>query len=70
MVHKLPMAKHGEHQFAAYKEELKDDSFQIEFWNEETKRISNYWAIPSFAEIMAINQQLPQFKAANLTKLF
>ena len=29
MVHKLPMAKHGEHQYAAYKEELKDDSFQI-----------------------------------------
>ena len=29
MVHKLPMAKHGEHQFAAYKEELKDVSFQI-----------------------------------------
>ena len=27
MVHKLPMPKHGEHQFAAYKEDIRDDSY-------------------------------------------
>lgn len=70
MVHKLPMAKHGEHQFAAYKEDIKDDSFQIVFWSEEDRRINHYWAIPSFAEVLGINPQNAAFKASNLADLF
>lgn len=70
MVHKLPMAKSGEHQFAAYREEMKDDSYQISFLCEDTKKIQNYWAIPSFAEIMQLDPQLQEFKAANLAHLY
>lgn len=70
MVHKLPMAKNGEHQFAAYREELKDDSYQIKFLNDETRKIQNYWAIPSFAEILTLDTQLQEFKAVNLAHIY
>ena len=70
MVHKLPVPKHGEHRFAAYKEETKDDSYQVVFWSEETKRINHFWAIPSFAEVLGIHPSTQAFKAANMGELF
>ena len=70
MVHKLPFAKDGELQYAAYREEVKDESYQTYFFDKEAKRIGSYWAVPSFAEVMAIDWQLDQFKAANLAELY
>ena len=70
MVHKLPFPKDGEHQYAAYKEEIKDDSYQTFFFNKEADRIGSYWAVPSFAEVMAIEQQLDEFKLYNLQDLY
>ena len=37
MVHKLPSARHGEHQFAAYHEE--DHGHKILFYDDEVKKI-------------------------------
>ena len=55
MVLKLPFAKDGELQYAAYREEVKDESYQTYFFDKEAKRIGSYWAVPSFAEVMAID---------------
>ena len=51
MVHKLPVAKNGEHTFAAYMEE--DNEQKVTFCDEDSKKILNFWAVPSFAEILS-----------------
>ena len=53
MVHKLPMASNGEHQFAMYREEEQEN--KMYFFNPEQRRISNFWCIPSFSEILSLD---------------
>ena len=68
MVHKLPMASNGEHQFAMYREEEQEN--KMYFVNSETKRIQNFWCIPSFSEILSLDAQIPEFQALNNKKLY
>ena len=68
MVHKLPSANHGEHQFAAYNEH--DTMHSILFYNDEQKKIQNFWAVPSFAEICSIDNQMTMFTKLNHTQLY
>lgn len=64
MVHKLPNARNGEHQYAAYHEE--DFSHKVLFYDDEQKKIQNFWAIPSFTEVCSIDNQLGVFSGLNL----
>ena len=68
MVHKIPVAKSGEHQFAAYNEE--DNGQKVIFYDEDQRKISNFWAIPSFKEIFEIEIQQNIFATSNLANLY
>ena len=68
MVHKLPVAKNGEHQFAAYSEE--DNDQKILFFDDDLRKIQNFWAVPSYSEIMSIESGLSEFTKLNLGKLY
>lgn len=68
MVHKIPLALNGEHQFAMYREE--DLEQKILFYDQEEKKINSYWAIPSFSEILAIEPQTTEFAALNHANLY
>ena len=67
MVHKLPAALNGEHQYAAYSEE---DSAAALFFDSETRRIQNFWAVPSFQEVFSIDAQLAEFNRLNYAGLY
>ena len=68
MVHKLPKCKHGEHQFAAYSAD--DVTHEIRFLDDDTNRILNFWAVPSFKEIHDIEPQISIFHGINHSNLY
>ena len=70
MVHKLPISKNGEHQYASYREEQVEDAPKIQFFNCDSKKIQNYWAVPSYAEILSLENPLKEFKATNFQDLY
>ena len=39
MVHKLPISKNGEHQYASYKEDHGEDAPKVQFFNSDSKKI-------------------------------
>lgn len=55
MVHKLPVARSGEHSFAAYREREEDEVQKVQLFDQEAKKIFQFWAVPSFNEIFAID---------------
>lgn len=59
MVHRLPVSKDGEHQFAAYREEESDDAPKVTLYSSENKRINSFWVVPSFAEILSLENEFP-----------
>ena len=40
------------------------------FYDEDNKRISNFWAVPSFSEVCAIENQLGVFSGLNHSDLY
>ena len=68
MVHQLPRRKNGEHGYALY--DVKDHGQNVIFYSQEDKKIQNFWAVPSFEEIFAIDQQIEQFNALNFKHLY
>jgi hypothetical protein len=60
MVHKIPVAKYGEHSFAAYcEEENPSEEFKTwEFYDTDKKEITDFWKLPTFHECSTINLQL------------
>ena len=76
MVHKLPAARNGEHQYAAYQDQFADFDdddhvvHNIHFYDDDTKRISNLWAVPSFSEICSMENQMGIFTNLNHSKLY
>ena len=68
MVHKLPVAKNGEHAYAAYFEE--DHEQKVLFQDEDSKKIKNFWAVPSFAEILNTESQWSEFYNLNFKHLY
>jgi len=70
MVHKIPVARTGEHQYANYRELEEDETQKIVFYDENLKKIVNFWAIPSFEEILNIKDNWENFKEMNLANLY
>jgi len=56
MVHKLPPQRNGEHAFAHYS--VEDNGQTVCFYDQELNRIKNFWAVPSFQEIFALDSQI------------
>ena len=70
MVHKIPVARTGEHQYANYRELEEDETQKIVLYDQNLKKIVNFWAIPSFDEILNINDGWENFKDMNLANLY
>ena len=76
MVHKLPAARNGEHQYAVYQDQFAgfaDDDHNvhnIQFYDEEHRPIANLWAVPSFSEICHMDGQMAIFSGLNHAKLY
>lgn len=51
-----------------YREDESDH--KIVFYDQENKKICNYWAIPSFKEIMEIESQSSEFFSLNRAELY
>lgn len=64
-IHTLFPAKTGEHQYAAYSEEIADDTIYTPFFDTDLKKITNFFQIPSFKEIMNLDQQFTKFMHIN-----
>ena len=69
-IHVINPARHGEHQWAAYAEENDEDIIQTPFYDEDHNKIKNFFQIPSFKEIMALDPNYDKFAQLNLQKLF
>lgn len=67
MVHKLPASKNGEHAYANYSV---DDNSQVMFYDQEMKRIVNFWAVPSFKEIFEMESEVSSFNSLNFKHLY
>lgn len=66
MVHKLPVPKYGELNYAAYSEEPFDTSTPTnpvtwEFYNTDKRLITDFWKIPDNFECCTINLELEKF---------
>ena len=77
MVHRLPVAADGEHQYANYFEPSNDDDDQnqaqkpkVLFYDEDRRRIQEFWAVPSFSEILQIESFATLFKGLNHNHLY
>jgi hypothetical protein len=54
-IHLLSPSKNGEHQYAAYCEEHDEDYTYKPFWDSENIKIKNFFAVPSFKEILELD---------------
>ena len=70
MVHKLPVSRNGEHQFAAYREDENEEGAKVTFYDSERRRINNFWAVPSNSEVLALESQFGDFKKLNLGGIY
>ena len=50
----IPLPKYGEHEFAAYCEDPEENKLNPKtlFYNPEDNKISNFWRLPSFKEVL------------------
>lgn len=65
MVHTLPPAEYGEHQYASYREEVgnanSEDSVYTYFWDTDKKQISDFWRLPNNYECCTLDLRLEEF---------
>jgi hypothetical protein len=65
MVHTLPPAEYGEHQYASYREEVgnanSEDSIYTYFWDTDKKQISDFWRLPNNYECCTLDLRLEEF---------
>lgn len=73
MVHQIPIARFGEYQSEAYRPEAGMTHEQIEqeylketdFYNCQTKKILDFWKLPSFYECCTVPYDLEEFQELN-----
>ena len=72
MILELFPPRSGEHQFAAYKEEIQDSSSRDQnlFYNKSDGKIVNFWRLPTNNEIVSLPLEMEKFMSTNLPKCF
>lgn len=76
MVHCMYNAEMGEHEFACYKNDnQKQDNSTLNpedlyFYKPQSMRISNFWSIPTFHEILNLDLNIKDFNARNLRNIY
>ena len=73
MLHKLPLPTYGEHNLAAYSEELYHDQNPTkptawEFYDESKHTISDFWKVPDNFECCTMNLMLEEFQEVYLKR--